>query len=68
MQKILPKTRDQNLEDALTAVTQLDFRQLVVFQASLAEHILNCVNYSEQQRSLRSSDTDDQPLRKETEH
>lgn len=37
---------EKAMTDAINAITRLNFRQLCTLQASLSEHILNCLLHS----------------------
>lgn len=38
------------MQDALTSLSKLTFKQLVILQANLSNHILECYNYAELQK------------------
>lgn len=44
---------EKAMTDAINAITRLNFRQLCTLQASLSEHILNCLQYSYAQNEAR---------------
>lgn len=39
------KTDETKMKEAVDALMQLNFHQLLVMQANLSEHVLNCYNY-----------------------
>jgi len=47
----MPINHQKALEDALDALSRLTYRQLIVLQANLSDHILQCYNYAELQKS-----------------
>jgi len=42
---------EKAMQDALEAVSRLTYRQLIVLQANLSDHILQCYNYAEMRKA-----------------
>lgn len=38
----VPKTDEKKMQEAIEALAQLNFEQLLVMQANLSEHVMNC--------------------------
>lgn len=46
----MPINHEKAMQDALEAVSKLTFKQLVILQANLSNHLLECFNYAELQQ------------------
>lgn len=53
----MPINKEKAMTDAINAITKLDFRQLIMFNASISEHIANVWQHMELKQKGKENDS-----------